>query len=282
MNGIFSKSLKGQKGQALPIVLCVLAIGGLTVASNLNFATTGLNGCRIVAEKSQAVYAAEAGIEDTMWRIANYLSPQSQLGDNLNQMTVKMTTQNIGVYTLYFGELVEPGVHFDSLIVEWDVVWDDGAGAYKFTISVTLQTPPTVFLSEAGARLPIGFSYVAGSAANFPDNLCTGEPSQVPDGAGAIMLRWVFPKPLPDLKPAHPTATQTFYITGNQNIEGEYAWIVANQSDIGVVGVTGGRYIITAEARRQGDERVRARITADVLIIADENEPYIASWQVSE
>jgi hypothetical protein len=283
MRKIFQRLLNSQKGQTLPIVLCVLAIGGLTVAANLNYATTSLNGSRITAEKSEAVYAAEAGVEDTLWRLAHYLTPQSQLGDSLNHMTVNLQTQNTGVYTLYLGELIEPGEHFDFLAVEWELVWDSGAGAYKYTVSVTLlETDSTVHLSEVGARLPPGFSYQAGSAAGFPNNLSNNEPSQTLDTAGAVMLRWVFSNPLPELKQSNPTATQTFYITGGENPEGEYAWVVANRTDIGVVGVTGGRYIITAEARRQEDNRIRARIKADVIMIDTEDEPYIVSWQVSD
>ena len=60
---IFKQLLDSQKGQALPIVLCMLAIGGLTIAGSLSYATTNVNGSRITVEGLQGTYAAEAGIE---------------------------------------------------------------------------------------------------------------------------------------------------------------------------------------------------------------------------
>ena len=134
---VFEKFLNSQKGQALPIVLCVLALGGLTIASSLNYATTSLNGSRITVEYLQGAYAAEAGIEDTLWCLLHATSPPTQLTNSVNRMTTDIQTEDKGIYTLYFGELIEPGGHFDYLDVSGELLWDDGAGAYKYTITVT-------------------------------------------------------------------------------------------------------------------------------------------------
>ena len=72
---LLQQFLSGEKGQALPIVLGLLAIGGLTIAMSLNYATTSLNGARILGENMNGVYAADAGVEDALWCLENGASP---------------------------------------------------------------------------------------------------------------------------------------------------------------------------------------------------------------
>lgn len=280
MTRVFKRFLSDQKGQALPIVLCVLAIGGLTVAGSLNYATTNVNGSRITLDSLQGAYAAEAGIENAVWSLLHGTSPPTQLADSVNRMSVDIQTENEEeVYTFYFGELIEAEEHFDFIDVEGDIVWDSGAGAYRYTITVTSQHTSTIKINEVGARLPVGFSYQAGSAAGFPENMSTNEPQVSTDSNGAFLLRWVLSNPLPEVTPSNPVVTQTFYITGTGTLEGQYAWAVANRSDIGAVGeISGYRYIITAKALRPGDNRATGRIKADVIVTED--KAYIVSWSI--
>ncbi len=73
--------------------------------------------------------------------------------------------------------------------------------------------------------------------------------------------------------------TQTFYVSGGESSEGEYAWVVANRTDVGALGeISGNKYIITAKATRPGDNVAVARIKADVIIAA--SDVYVVSWQL--
>jgi len=277
---LLKQFLSSEKGQALPIVLALLAIGGLTIASSLNYATTSLNAGRIVNEGMKGGYAAEAGVEDALWCLKNGIPPPQQLPENINQMEVAIQTEEKGTYTLYLGELIQPGVHFDFLDIAGDMMWDGEAEAYKYIITVSLQHESTIHLKEVGARIPAGYSYQSGSAASFAENLSTDKPEEILDTSGVYLLNWELGIPQPSVSQENLVQTQTFYITitgTTSEEEGHYAWVVANRDDVGAVGeIAGTSYKITATATRPESGRTTAKIVADVMI---GETTYITSWQ---
>ncbi len=270
-----------EKGQVLPAVLALLVLGGLAIVQSLNYAATSLNAGRIIGEGVRGVYAADAGVEDALWSLENGISPPQQLSENINQMEVTVQTEDKGTYTLYLGELIQAGEHSDYLDVDGEIVWDEGAEAYKYIITVTWQPGsgiPVIHLEEVGARLPVGYSYQTGSAAGFAENLSTAEPDETLDTGGAYLLNWELESPQPSVSEGNPVQTQTFYITGEGSQEGHYGWVVANRDDVGAVGeITGASYKITATATRPGDGRTTAKIVAEVMI---GETTYIVSWQI--
>jgi len=275
------KRLNGERGQVLPLVLAFFAIGSLTIVPSLNYVTSNLNASRSLNSAMKGTYAADAGIESALWSLERLLEPPVQLTDHVNGMTTNIQTENRGQYTLYFGELILPGVHNDYLDVVGEIVWDEAASAYEYTITATWipnEGEPVIHLDSIGARLPLNYSYQAGSAAGFAANLSTDEPEIVLDSAGAQMVNWAFGTPAPSISEHQPVATQTFYITGSGEQQGEYTWVVANRTDVGAVGeFSGGLYRITSVARRVEDNWVTARIVADVLINTEDT--FILSWQ---
>ena len=274
------RKLNGERGQVLPLVLAFLAIGSLTIVPSLNYVTSNLNSSRSLNSAMKGTYAADAAIENTLWSLARSIAPPAQL-TGVNNMSVSIQTENKGQYTLYFGELIQPGVHNDYLDVASSIVWDAGASAYKFTITVTWlpnEGEPVIHLDAVGGRLPPGYTYTAGSAALFAANLSQDEPAIVLDSVGAKMVNWEFGTPAPKVSQTDPVATQTFYITGSGPLDGYYSWVVANRTDVGAVGeFSGGLYRITSVARRVEDNRVTARIVADVLINTEDT--FVLSWQ---
>jgi len=277
--------INDEKGQALPIVLALLVLGGLMVTPTLNYAATSLNSGRIIEEGVNGLYAADAGVEHTLWCLKNAISPPQQLPENINQMGVALQTEEKGNYTLYFGELIVAGVHSDYLSVDGDMVWDEEAQAYKYTITVTWQPDsgtPVIHLEEIGARLPPDIGYQpCDLAVSFPDNLSTNEPDEVVDEVGVLMVNWVLELPHPSVSEDNQVQTQSFYLTEEGSQEGDYAWIVANRDDIGAVGeINGTLYRITATATRYGNGRTTAGIVADVMIGAGTVD--IISWQISK
>jgi len=276
--------LHSEKGQALPIVLALLAIGGLVIVPSLDYAATSLNSSRILDEGTKGVYAADAAVEYALWSLINDETLPTQLPENINQMEANIQTEDKGECTLYFGELIrpQPGVHLDWLDVEGDMV-DEGGGVYRYIITVTWQdgAVSAIKLTEVGARIPVGYTYVSGSADNFTENLSTVGPDEAQDAHGAYLLNWELDKPFPEVSENQTVQTQTFYITGTGSQEGEYAWVVALRQDVGEIGeITGTQYKITATATRPGYSRTIAKIVAEVMVT--EGTAYITSWQISK
>ena len=275
---LLKQLISNEKGQALPIVLALLVLGGLTIAPSLNYAATTINHGRVIDRCVNGIYAADAGVEYALWCLTDSTSPPAQLAEDTNQMEVSIQTEDKGAYTVYFGELVQAGSKSQDLSVDGEMVWEEGT-TYKYTITVTWQGGATVIhLTEVGARLPIGYSYKAGSAADFVDNLSTVKPDEILDSVGAYMLNWEFATPYPSVSESEPVKTQTFCIIGEGELEGDYTWVVANRADIGEVGeITGALYRIMSTATKDGE--IAATIVADILM--EEGTAYIVSWQVS-
>jgi Tfp pilus assembly protein PilX len=61
--------LKSESGQVLPIVLVTLVVGALVMIPSLNHVSTNLNTQIVLREGIRALYAADAGIEDAVWKI---------------------------------------------------------------------------------------------------------------------------------------------------------------------------------------------------------------------
>ena len=279
--------IAGERGQALPIVLAFLVLGGLTIAPSLEYAATSLNSSKAIKEGVGGLYAADAGVEYALWCLVNGVPPSQQLAENINQMGAVIQTEEKGNYTLYFGELIQAGQHSDYLSVGGEMVPGEEAETYQYTITVSWQPSSgesVIHLVEVGARLPVGYIYKSDSAADFADNLSTSEPDETVDTAGAKLLTWGLESPYPSVSQADPVQTQTFYITditGEGNQEGDYTWVVANRSDVGAVGeITGTLYIITATAVRPENGGTTARIVADTVITG--GTAYIISWQISK
>jgi hypothetical protein len=106
------RKLKDESGQALAMALIMLVLGGLLVVPTLSFMATNLNANRIIEEKTEGIHAADAGIQDALWKLGNDVDPfpggisSYDLAETLNGMTVTVekvaiTQQGLGsLYTL--------------------------------------------------------------------------------------------------------------------------------------------------------------------------------------
>ncbi len=91
---LLKRILKNERGQALPMALILLVLGGFLVVPTLALTTTNLNANRIVHQNALELYAADAGVADALWRLNNAgLKPpaQWQLSEQLNGGTVNVT-----------------------------------------------------------------------------------------------------------------------------------------------------------------------------------------------
>jgi len=273
--------LISQKGQALVIVLGLLALGGLTIAVSLNYATTNLKSSQIIEEKTEGVYAAGAGVEYALWSLGQGDESPTQLSENISRMTVGMEELDLGTFTLYAGDLLgEADTHYYRLGVEGgaEVVGEDII--YTITLTRLEDFNVEIKLNEVGATLPPGYQYVPESTSG---DLSSSDPSSIGDTlGGAQWLKWEWASGRPVIpKGEGVTVTHSFRITGTGDLEGDYAWAWSQTGNIGVVGeLTGTRHRITATATRPGDGRTTAEIVAGIIIIGGDIQ--IMSWQITK
>ncbi|HEY95760.1 MAG TPA: polymer-forming cytoskeletal protein [Dehalococcoidia bacterium] len=65
----FRRYIGREKGQTLVLVLCFLALGGLTIANSLNFVTTSIDNVKIHQSQMVELYSADAGLEKAIWSL---------------------------------------------------------------------------------------------------------------------------------------------------------------------------------------------------------------------
>jgi len=292
MKRLWRQVIRGEQGQALPIVLSVMIIGGLMIAPALNHISTSLNAGKMVEENVKGVYAAEAGVEDVLWQLINDPpAPSSyQLPENVNQMEVEVETEDKGTYALYSGDIIvigePPQVNYGWLDVEGEMEPTEEEDVYKYTITASrLEGAETIHLTEIGVRLPMGYEYVEDSAADFAENLSTDEPDDITqDWDNAYMLDWGWEAASrPTITEGTPILTQEFYvidITGEGEQEGDYTWAEGDPNSVGQLGeFTGTFYGITSMATHP--ESGATTVVADVVVDETDGKIYIVRWQIN-
>ena len=289
MTKFIKRLRRSEKGQALTIVLALLAVGSLTIAVNLNYATTSLKGSGIVGEDMRGVYAAGAGVEYALWYLKTYGSvpTQLQLSENVSQMAINtIRTETDGqTYTFYFGGMTTVNPQYWKLSVNGTMT-SVGGNRYKYEITALLtgNVTQTLYLEEVGARIPVGYHY--DNSLSRSDDKGLHDPNTTQDGQGAELLNWTWMTWGPSLRPRldniGDSFTQTFYVTGTGTTEGEYAWVRAQPDIIDIVGeFTGKQYRIVATATRPQDGKVTAEIVADITKM-DSGPIAIRSWQITQ
>ncbi len=276
---------KKEKGAALPLTLICLALGSIAIASSIGYADSMLRSTYFRDERNEAFYAADAGVDDTIWCIKNGVPPRASLPQDLNGYQVTINTFNQGFYTIYAGEFVPISGHVDWMHITEVVVWVPSENAYRYTITMTRDPSCSgnIKLQEVGARIPPGYSYTENSAddPDFPQNLSDDEPAVTLDGQNAEMLKWDFNAPRPTLSEADPTESQSFYFTGTGEFSGYYSWVIAEREDIGTISmIQGDVYIITAQAVSPLDGSVKSTVICDAMLTLS-NDIYVIRWRIS-
>ena len=70
---------RDEKGQALIIALILLVVSGLIAAPLLAYMNTGLTAGGVYERKADELYAADAGVEDAIWKIQHQISEVQEL-----------------------------------------------------------------------------------------------------------------------------------------------------------------------------------------------------------
>jgi len=88
MKKILNKLIRNAEGQALPIVLILMAVGGLIIAPLLTYTSSGLKIGQLYTKIADEFYAADGGVEDGLWQIKyNHLDDLFSSYDTYNYTT---------------------------------------------------------------------------------------------------------------------------------------------------------------------------------------------------
>jgi hypothetical protein len=154
MKRTFNKLIRGEKGQALLIVLILMLVGGLIIAPLLAYMGTGIKvGKEVYEERMAELYAADAGIEDGVWNIMNTVIPEdttwnANITVNGKNVTVTISSQksgmidffvNLGILPDKNGTYNKAAPHSDWLVVYTPIESNPGTGEYD-TYRVTVYT----------------------------------------------------------------------------------------------------------------------------------------------
>jgi len=71
MKEAVKRIVKDEKGRVMELVLILLTVGGLILAPLLGLMSTGLLAGQVYEKKTDELYAADAGVEDAVWKIQN-------------------------------------------------------------------------------------------------------------------------------------------------------------------------------------------------------------------
>ena len=209
-----------QGGQAIILVLILLVLGSLVLVPSLSLSMTALNANKGYVAQTNALYTADSGIEDGVWRIKydffgptydayDYTSVYNYETEELNGLTADVTLQNVWIPTNV--TLSGLGLTSDDArdIIEGEhLVVTGSAGAipgqpYDIKIDYDPADPSeNLTVKSIGVWLPQGFTYTGDTDASTLDDLdpfdaayAEGQESAAPGGS-VVVWSYEFPYPL--------------------------------------------------------------------------------------
>jgi len=253
LNGYWGK----EKGQALAIVLCFLALGALTIATTLAFMSTGISAGRIYEERAKLQYAADAGLEEVLWKTQNEQVPiqpgdyetelNYSLPDGINGKVVDTSIKQI--WPLTGLESDEHGTTAPSSLTITGGIINQAEGKYKVQISYD-GSHGELPIDKIAVFLPTRFDYVTGSSSG----ITTHDPA-ISYKRGGRVLTWNFtpavnfldlPAPAPPgggfLPGVEYPATKKLYfsVTPVGDVAGgSYSWVRTTKSSLYLAWETG-------------------------------------------
>jgi hypothetical protein len=179
---LLTPMLRKQAGQALPMVLVLLALGAMIIVPTLVLTTTNLKATRVVDQKTREVYAADAGIEHALWHLQSEqrlaLIPDSDwpknynLSDDVNAKEVSVTIEpawllsNLPDLGLPQDEPPEcaPNAVCTNANNHWTVI---GAinidNTHNYVVDIATSESANTVVDHIAVWLPQGYSYAPNS-----------------------------------------------------------------------------------------------------------------------
>jgi len=161
MKDILKAAIRDQKGNVLILVLVLLVVGGLILAPLLGLMSTGLVAGQVYEKKTAELYAADAGVEDALWRIKHDQIPSNPYGLQVNDKDVWVTIVATGAQQFLVELLDLKGKNWGHS--EWMVlgrIQEPG----EAVISISWNGSGNEWLTDVGIWLSDTCSYVEGQA----------------------------------------------------------------------------------------------------------------------
>lgn len=172
------ESSKGQKGQALILVLIALAFGSLLITPTLNYVSTGLLEIRVAEEQLLRQYATDAGVEYSLWQLkynVDGLSDNTTITINDIEVPIitDITQSPLGEDWPFPVPSSQSGVHLDTALDIKPPFWsEDGQTAYfPHVIYMYNSGDSAVHPNSLFQQLDPRFTYVEGSWGGFDADL---------------------------------------------------------------------------------------------------------------
>ena len=266
--------VQSEDGAALLAVLAMFAVSSLLIVPSISYVATNLEAGEIVEEKLKGMLAADAGIEDALWEIANDTPtsfPHSYQLTDVNGMTVDIVIDEID--SISGEEVGDTGHHEDWLETAKSVTYDEGI--YSYTINMTNNGSGNIKIVKILIDFPPEVEYVTGSTAG---DITTDEPTINGSPNTGITLIWEMSPPLPTIAP-EATKDHFFQLSGPPDIEGieGHGFMEAQRDDIGTVWDSDSRpFTITAQAKNAS-----ATVIATIRVgVWTGSELSISCWQI--
>lgn len=284
-----------QAGQALPMVLILLIIGGLVIVPLLNFIAGNMKASQVIEEKVLDFYAADAGVEDGLWKARYDYLPDWLMGD----WTEETYSHEPYSYILYDNDNPADTVELNGrgVAVEIKPIWvledletpssqqgrtpDDrlitygnrtGETADKnrgiYTISIMYDDSlGTLVVQKIGCWLPAGFDYVEGSSNLEKD---TGQPyykvPQTFSHKSGTAVVWDYGSGINyNSLPAQGTKKiVTFEFTPNKEMTDAFSWTRTSNDELKLSWDTS-KKIIEIVSRAPDGESKQTTVTCHVI-----------------
>jgi len=98
MKAILKRIKSEEKGAVFLLALILLAVGSIILVPLLSYMSTGLVATKIFGDETKALYAADAGVEDAIWRLTNDVpelpDPNREPPDNYNPWVYSIADVN--------------------------------------------------------------------------------------------------------------------------------------------------------------------------------------------
>ncbi len=141
-----NKLIRDEKGQTLILAMILMLVGALIIAPLLGFMSTGLIAGQALEERMDELYAADAGIEDALYKIVNnddWLP--GTVGDTWTPPSIVMNGKGVGIEivleqdALGFIKELEGANSASEAHPDWTVLGDvfPSGGTYRLNITYT-------------------------------------------------------------------------------------------------------------------------------------------------
>jgi len=288
MKRTLNKSIRDEKGQALILALILLLIGGLIIAPLLGYMSTGLIVGQVHEKRMNELYAADAGIEDALWKIKNdQVLAEYFLTVNEKDVEVDVVLEEDveGFFEALLNENYS-GVHSDWTALE-EIV---GAGTYTITMTYNGNSDKK-FITGIGAWLEGDYNIKYDNGNPVYSGITDDYPNhtfQVVSYKGGTAFIWEWTgenRPEFGTESGVFTRWLTFEFAPVEVPSFHFSWVVTGSSDIGIVtsGYTLEIWKATATATTDSTTGKQTRVVAYVFR-QGEGAPYpvnIITWDIS-